>query len=949
VIGRKKDREPLRIFASVLGWVGVGLPLIAGCALLSGLVGTMVGLYVHFSKDLPSIPDLRAYRPKTVSAFHAEDGTVIGMFYREKRFPVALETLPPHVMNAFLAAEDARFFSHTGVDWIGVVRAFIRNLQARDFAQGGSTITQQVTRTFLLSKEKKISRKVREAILSFRLEKTLTKNEILELYLNEIYLGRGSYGVEAAAETYFGKTARELNISEAAFLAGLAQNPSRYSSPRTLDTGMKRRELVLNNMVRNGFISEEQFRTATAELPSLKETPAGIHDEAPYFTETVRQYILAKYGENRLYNEGLQVWTTCDLSLQRKAAEALIAGVNAWEKRQRRPAGLVRRLKQGEARSFLHGPELDTYSPGDVVQALVISNDSPKLSKREKKKTDLQPCTLALPGDVRFASSLRSTFPYRPHDVVEFKIAAVDGTGLTLEPQRAPPIQGALVCVENGTGYVRALVGGIDFERSGFNRATQARRQPGSAFKPIVFAAALEWAWYSPETIIVDEPVAVAVDPREPLWVPSNADGTFSGPLTFRQALIHSRNIPAIKVLMDVGTDNAVRMAGSMGITSPLRRNIALGLGVSEVTPLELTAAYTAFPNMGIRVRPLLVKKVVDRFGNVLEDNTAPPLNVADVVAWDAESPRAPEVTPASQVPFSATDDGAEPEEAGQSHGPAGSVAPSTAVLPAGEAPVAEPALSDGPFQRTLSPQAAFIMVSIMRDACTSGTASAVARMRRNDLGGKTGTTDDCTDAWFVGFSPTYTTGVWIGYDAKVSLGRNEHGATAALPVWMDFMSAALLHESSQGYPIPSGIVWHEPSAGYTVAGESRLPQSDPDFSPDPRRKHVATVDAAFLPAAASVESGWGYPFSPEFRAMASLGTMRVLSPSGKTLGHSYYTVDQRGRVMVNRRSFFAAEHSTAAEPRPASAGPTAAPPARSSWGVTGTLGRWLRAVVPYY
>ena len=372
-----------------LSWITAGFPILLLIAVLCGVFGAGLGTYLVFSAELPKIPDLRGYRPKTVSTFYAEDGTVIGLFYKEKRFPVKLDSLPPRVTNAFLAAEDARFFSHPGVDLSGVLRALLKNIKSGNFAQGGSTITQQVTRNIILSKEKKLSRKIREAILAFRVEKTFSKEEILELYLNEIYLGKGAYGVEAAGRIYFGKSASELTVAEAGMLAGFVANPSKYSPARNIEICFKRREFVLNSMLRTGFITEDQWKKSTKEEPNFRDNLPTPYQRVPYFTEAVRQYVVAKYGANKLYNEGLRVWTTCDISLQDKAQDALLKGAFSWEKRQGRPSGLVRRLKPAEAREFLKSPTKASYNAGDLVQALVVANNTnEKLKGKQKEKKD---------------------------------------------------------------------------------------------------------------------------------------------------------------------------------------------------------------------------------------------------------------------------------------------------------------------------------------------------------------------------------------------------------------------------------------------------------------------------------------------------------------------------------------------------------------------------------
>lgn len=890
--------------------MGAGLPVLLICAISAGLLGSLLGLYLTFSSNLPSLPDLRAYRPKTVSTFYAEDGTVTGVFYREKRFPIPLNSMPPHVINAFLASEDARFFSHPGLDWLGVLRAFVKNLQAGNFAQGGSTITQQVTRNFILSKEKKISRKVREAILAFRLEKTLSKNEILELYLNEIYLGRGAYGVEAATGTYFGKTTQDLSVAEAAFIAGLVSNPSKLSQPRSLDAALKRRDVVLGRMVRSGFISQDQSRIAGEETPQFREDLPTPFEKVPYFTEAVRQYIVAKYGENRLYNDGLKVWTTCDLKLQKAASDALLQGVRSWEKRQGRPPGLVKRLDTAEMNYFLKNASTPALNQGEIVHAVIISNNMPKKRKGKNPEDDLQDCTLAIQGNIQFRMSLPGARHYRPNDMILFRVLDHQGDNFRLEHYNFPPVQGAVVCIENNTGYVRSLVGGLDFDQSSFNRATQALRQPGSAFKPVVYATALEWFSYSPRTMVVDEPIAVVLDPKEPPWVPVNSDGSFLGPITLSQALARSRNIAVIKLLMDVGADATVQMARKMGVRSPLRKHLSLSLGASEVTLLELASAYTVFPNMGVRVHPVLVKKVIDRFGNVLEDNTSVPLNTVEVATqknWIGNRKQGSSDRILRPYHSNTSDPGLieEMRSLAREH-PRTSLDIETLLASSFPSrPIARPAM-----EKILSPQSAYLMVSMLRETCVTGTAAAASRLRRNDIAGKTGTTDDCTDAWFVGFNPKLTTGVWIGYDAKVPLGKKEYGSVTALPVWMDFMKTALYREPLRDYPLPPEIIFVNEAPPSSTAGFPSLLEAGPDLPANFEAKPVSTVDTSYFPM-------WSYNdpaagpvmnrgFGPPVNYYGNIGyapgydqTVRLLSPSGESLGRAFYARDDKGKVTL--------------------------------------------------
>lgn len=904
------SRSNSRMLLSVFAWIGAGIPLIILLAILSGFAGGILGTYLVFSKDLPDIPDLRAYRPKTVSTFYADDGSVIGLFYKEKRFPITVDSLPAHVVNSFLAAEDARFFSHPGVDPIGVGRAIVKNLKVGNYAQGASTITQQVTRNFILSKEKKFSRKIREALLSFRLEKTLSKKEILGLYLNEIYLGRGAYGVEAASAVYFGKKSTELTIPEAALIAGLVSNPTKNAPPKNVDGALKRREFVLTSMLKNNFITTDEYNAGMADTPKFRETLPTPAERVPYFTEAVRQYILEKYGARKLYDDGLQVWTTCDIRLQEKASESLVKGAQAWERRQNRPPGLFKRLKPAEVKEFLNAEALAEPAIGSYVQALVV--DTPKQAKKgkEKKQETVSPSyRLAFQGGLYFNMELDGGQAFRTNDVVEFKVVESSQGNISLFQIKSPAVQGAVVCIENTSGFVRALVGGLDYEKSSFNRATQAHRQPGSAFKPIVFASALEWGGYSPRTMVYDEPIAVVVDPREAEWIPSNSDGGFLGPINLKRSLAQSRNIVAVKLVMDVGPESVIKMAKNMGFQTTMGRNLSIGLGSSEVTPLELTSAYSVFPNMGVRIPPKLVKKVVDRFGKVLEDNTQP----SDLIRTFALE-RNYRGSRSEIIVTSSNSTG----QAAQNYLDQRLVASMRALDIASESPAPEPdsrvkgssgnVLIDdtsGSYQ-ALSPQTAYLMLSMMRETCVSGTAAAAAKLKRPDIGGKTGTTDDCADAWFVGYNGKYTTGVWLGFDTKVSLGKQEYGGTASLPIWMDFMAETLKNEPLTAFAPPPGVVFWEANAQPGPDNVEKLFEFGPDVDPSLNAKQNCPIDSIYF-----VTMGYQDAYSNGMsnfglQAMNQQGSLRVLSPEGQTLGYGYPFRDETGRASLYREPVYA-------------------------------------------
>ena len=481
-----------------------------------------LAFYLYFSHDLPNIQALKNYKPPTVTRLFSEDGEVIGEFFIEKREVVSLERVPHHLIQAFISGEDARFFQHKGLDYTAILRALFRNIFSGEIVQGGSTITQQVVKSLLLSPEKSFSRKIREAILAFKIEKYLSKEEILFLYLNQIYLGHGAYGVGAAAENYFGKPIEELNLAESALLAGLPQAPSKYSPSAHPEQARRRQVYILNRMMEEGFIDRSELAKAL-QSPFRIRKENSLIEKTPYFVEHVRRYIEEKYGKEPLYRNGLQVYTTIDIDFQRVAQEAVESGLKEIEKRQK-------------------------YAPSDT--------------------------------------------PSTP--------------------------EGALVCFDLETGYVKAMVGGRDFRKSQFNRATQARRQTGSAFKPIVYASALDKG-YTPASVIMDSPIVF--EWGEKRWKPKNFEGRFSGLTTVRNALAHSINIVTVKIAQDIGIDYIKDYAQKLGISSPLQNDLSMALGSSSISLYELTKAYAVFANQGNLLRPIFIKKILDRDGNLLEEN----------------------------------------------------------------------------------------------------------------------------------------------------------------------------------------------------------------------------------------------------------------------------------------------------------------------------------------
>jgi penicillin-binding protein 1A len=486
-----------------------------------------VASYFYFTHDLPSIETLKNYKPSTITKIFSEEGEVIGDFFYEKREVVSLDRIPNYLIQAFVAGEDARFFQHKGLDYLAILRALFRNIFSGEIVQGGSTITQQVVKSLLLSPEKRFSRKIREAILAYKIEKNLTKEEILFLYLNQIYLGHGAYGVAAAAESYFAKTVEELNLAESALLAGLPQAPSKNSPYQYPQQAKKRQLYILNRMGEEGFIASSEAIEATQTLYVVRSKEKPSTERGSHFVEYIRRYVEEKYGKDALYKDGLQVFSTIDLYFQGMAQEAVEAGLKEIEKREK-------------------------YVPADLPLAL----------------------------------------------------------------------EGALVCFDLETGYVKAMVGGRDFKKSQFNRVTQARRQTGSAFKPIVYASALDKG-FTPASIIVDSPVVFELEDKK--WKPKNFEGRFSGPTTLRNALTHSVNIVTVKIAQEVGVDYIKDYAKKLGISSPLHNNLSMALGTSSISLYELTKAYSVFANQGNVFKPIFVKKILDRDGNLLEEN--PPLS----------------------------------------------------------------------------------------------------------------------------------------------------------------------------------------------------------------------------------------------------------------------------------------------------------------------------------
>jgi len=737
--------------------------------LLGGLA--LVGGYQYVSQDLPRITSLMDYRPSIISRVYAEDQRVIAEFFKERRVVIPLNEVPPLLVKAFVAAEDSRFFQHQGVDPVGILRAALKNLEAGTIKQGGSTITQQVTRSFLLTPERSYIRKIKEIILSYRIEKAFSKDEILFLYLNQIYLGHGAYGVQAAAENYFGKPVKELSLAECAVLAGLPQAPTRYSPFRHPEQARARQVYVLNRMVEEGYISRAQANEALALKLDIKPRRNIYVEEVPYYTEHVRRYVEAKYGADALYTQGLQIHTAVNIDFQKMAEQEVNKGLQELDKRQGY-RGPLKSVPPADTEAFIRDQqaELDKnpLEPGRVTQALVAQVNDQAKTVSVKIGSDSGIIALADmdwarkpdPEVAHYNAKVRQpSAVLKAGDVILVKVKdkrkdAREPWRLSLEQE--PLVQGALLCLEAETGLVKALVGGRDFNETQFNRAIQSRRQPGSSFKPIIYAAALDRKFndprkiYTPATVIVDSAVVFEDQVRDQTWKPKNYRDTFYGPTLLREALAQSRNVVTVKLLQDIGVDYTIDYARRLGISSDLTRTLSLALGSSGVSLFELTRAYSVFANQGFLVEPVFVLKIVDRDGKVLEE---------------AVSER----------------------------------------------------------RKVIEKDTAFIMTSMLESVVQHGTGQRMKALGRPSAG-KTGTTNDMYDAWYIGYTPEYLTGVWVGFDSEAPLGKTETGAVAASPIWLGFMKRMLANEPVKTFQPPEGVVFAKIDAetGLLPVPESR-------------------------------------------------------------------------------------------------------------------------------
>ena len=823
----------------------------AGLLVVAG-IGGAIAFYFAFLRDLPDLRTVEDYRPPIASRVLDRNAEVIGQFYTERRTLAPMESLPPHLVQAFVAGEDSSFFEHSGIDYSSIVRAAWVNLRAGgEIRQGASTITQQMVKGLLLSPEKKFKRKIREMILARRIEKRFSKQEILYLYLNQIYFGHGAYGIREASDTYFGKDISELSVSESALLAGLPKAPSRYSPFQSPDEAEARRHYVLSRMREEGFIDEEAYAAAIAELPVLADRTASQDDPAAaYFTEEVRRTLFDRFGGGLVLEGGLTIETTLDRNLQRAAMRAVRAGLVELDHRQgyRGPIRRVapsdipeetRRLAEtnelvvaisdpaippdspepvepvDEAFSALPDEALSESAPEELAGAAeqaaargILAKEGGSLlgvvtgvdAATKSARVAFAPAVEAVVRleDVDWARvpdpsrspykvrSIRDVFTegdvarfaaVRPQPAKSDEADTEQPAELRVTLDQTPEVQGALLSIEAETNEVIALVGGLDYERSQFNRVTQARRQPGSAFKPLIYAASLARG-YTPASIVFDRPIVYTDEESGLIWRPRNYKRSFYGPITLREALARSINNATVHLFRDVGIDFVIQYARRLGIESPLNRDLSLALGSSGVSLLELTRAYAVFASGGRRVVPIFIRRVTDRDGMVLLENV--------VLGASGEATSDPNEMADDFVDLAAAvEDEAVPADS--------------------ETPI------DAEFEpdpdQLISPEEAYLAVSLLRAVVEDpqGTGHRLRELHR-PVAGKTGTTNDQADAWFMGFSPEIITGVWVGHDEIRFLGHGETGSRAAAPIWVDYMRVALEGRPARDFPVPELI-----------------------------------------------------------------------------------------------------------------------------------------------
>ncbi|HBR22922.1 MAG TPA: penicillin-binding protein [Nitrospiraceae bacterium] len=718
--------------------------------IISVITGISVGGYFAFAKGIPSIAELKQYKPTSGTKIYADDDTLIGELKVEKGIFVPLNRMPKHLIDAVIAVEDSRFWKHKGIDYIAIGRAVLKDIIHAGLKEGGSTITQQLAKVVFLTPEKTFKRKVREVSLAIKMEKNLDKKEILELYLNKIYFGHGAYGVEMASRVYFGKSVGELTLPEAAMIAALIKAPFTYSPYNNLTKSKERQETVLLRMEEEGYIKKSE-REEAAKQPLYLSTLRRGMEANNYFIEHVRKYLEEKYGEDTVYKGGLKVYTTLDRAMQAAAQKALQEGLRELDKR-RGWRGPVEHKKDIDIKKEMESKDVRSTAIGggdDIISGLVLKVSATEAVIKTRgiigklSIADAQWASALLDPKTKKATTIKGfnlTKILKPGDIVKVKIKGAKGKEVSLALEQEPKVEGAVVAIEQRTGFIRTIIGGYDYTKSEFNRAIYAKRQPGSAFKPIIYAAAMDNG-FTPASMINDEPVTYKGGPKGD-WTPENYDHKHYGPTRLREALAYSRNVVTVKLVDAVGVEKVIKFTRNLGLEGDIPHNLSIALGSFSVTPLELCAGYSVFANNGVRMNPIAVKYITDSKGKILESN--------------------------------------EPEG-----------------------------------MQAISNPTAFLITSMMQDVINYGTGWRIKALGK-PAAGKTGTTNEYRDAWFVGYTTGITASVWVGFDDVRPLGSQETGARAASPIWLNFMKAASNIVESSDFSVPEGIVMYpiDPSTG---------------------------------------------------------------------------------------------------------------------------------------
>ncbi len=709
--------------------------------LLSSGIGAAVGGYMAVIKGLPQVEELRAYRPSNGTKVYADDDRFIAEFNIEKGIFVPYSRFPESLKQAVTATEDEQFWTHSGIDIFAIGRALVKDIIARRIKEGGSTITQQLAKVLFLSPEKKFKRKLQEIILAFQIEMNLSKEEILELYLNKIYFGRGAYGIEMASRTYFGKSVNELSLAESAMIAGLIKAPNRYSPYNNLARAKSRQKIVLQRMAQVGHLTTTEMEK-TFNVPLVLRNTARRQEGHNYFLEALRKHLEDKYGTETLYKGGLQVYATINLDMQTAAKESLKWGLRRFDKRLGWRGPIDHRDISDQFNiSKKTGLSTGMTEIGEIVSGVVLSVDDKsaeiltggRIGILNKKDASWAALVASGPGKTEKKVPFRLDKTLSPGDVVYVSFKKEDGDKniLRLKLEQLPEIEGAIVSIEPSTGYIKTLVGGYDFSLSEFNRAISARRQPGSAFKPVIYTAAMDRG-FTPADMLMDEKIEYS-QPETGVWQPGNYSRKYYGPTRLRDALAYSRNIITVKLLDLIGIPSAIKTARRLGVEGELPEDLTLGLGSLSITPLQLTSVFSVLANGGVKVAPTMVRYILDAKGNLVENNV--------------------------------------PER-----------------------------------QTAISPETAYLVTSMLEDVVRYGTGRR-ARVLKRPVAGKTGTTNEHRDAWFLGFTPDLVAGVWVGYDNMQSMGKRATGSSVAAPIWVRYMKEALKDSEPREFSIPEGIV----------------------------------------------------------------------------------------------------------------------------------------------